>query len=267
MSRDAGRVGELGRRLTLAVDGGRKLLLPFLTAGYPDPATTARALSGMAGAGADLIELGVPFSDPLADGPVIAAASEHALAAGLTLDGTLRLARACPPDTPPIVLFTYLNPLHARGLERAAAEVGMAGIAAVLVADLPFDECREVEAALEVEGLPLIPLAAPTTPEARLRALARAARGFVYLIARTGVTGRGALADRRLADRMRVLRECTGLPIVIGFGIGDMEAARRAAAVGDGIVVGSAFVERLGNDGVEPALEWLASLRRALDAG
>ncbi|MGH7557873.1 MAG: tryptophan synthase subunit alpha [Gemmatimonadota bacterium] len=260
-------MADLGRRLTLTVDGGRKLLLPFLTAGYPDPATTTRALAGLADAGADAIELGVPFSDPLADGPVIAAASERALAGGLTLEGTLRLASACPPDGPPLVLFTYLNPLHARGFPRAAADIRAVGIAAVLVADLPFDEGRDVRAALEDEGLPLVPLAAPTTPEARLRALAREARGFVYLIARTGVTGTGADSDRRLADRVRVLREGTGLAIVIGFGIGDVEAARRAAAVGDGIVVGSAFVERLGRDGVEAAVEWVGTLRRALDAG
>ncbi len=267
MSGNDPTTADLGRRLTHEVDRGRKLLLPFLTAGYPDPATTARALAGLAAAGADAIELGVPFSDPLADGPVIAAASERALAGGLTLERVLQLAEACPPEAPPIVLFTYLNPLHARGLPRAAAAVRAAGVAAVLVADLPFDESRDVRAALEAEGLPLVPLAAPTTPEARLRALAGEARGFVYLIARTGVTGRGALADRRLADQVRVLREGTELPIVIGFGIGDVEAARRAAAVADGIVVGSAFVERLGEDGVEPALEWVGSLRRALDQG
>lgn len=258
---------DLAGRLTDAVGRGRKLLLPFLTAGYPDPAATARALAGLAEVGADSIELGVPFSDPLADGPVIAAASEAALAGGSSLAGTLRLAEARPPDTPPIVLFTYLNPLHARGLLHAAADLRSAGLAAVLVADLPFDEGREVRAALAAEGLPLVPLAAPTTPEARLRALAREAQGFVYLIARTGVTGRGAEADGRLEEQVRVLREETDLPVVIGFGIDDAEAALRTAAIGDGIVVGSAFVERLGRDGVDPALEWIGSLRQVLDRG
>lgn len=267
MSADVRRPPDLTAWLRRAVDGGRKLLLPYLTAGYPDPGATGRALAGLAGTGADAIELGVPFSDPLADGPVIASASERALAGGLALGDVLRLAAACPPEALPIVLFSYLNPLHSRGLSRAARDLRLAGVAAVLVADLPFDEGREVRAALEAEGLPLIPLAAPTTPEARLRRLAREAQGFVYLIARTGVTGRGGGADRRLVEQVRVLREETDLPVVIGFGIGDEEAARRAAAVGDGIVVGSAFVERLGRNGVDAALEWLGSLRRALDKG
>lgn len=267
MSRDAVADGALARRLAAALGRGRKLLVPFLTAGYPDPDVTVRALAGLGEAGADAIELGVPFSDPLADGPVIAAASERALAGGTTLGTALAQAGSLPDDAPPTVLFTYLNPLHARGLPRAAAELRAAGIAGVLVADLPFDEAPDVRSALAAEGLPLVPLAAPTTPEPRLHELAGAARGFVYLIARTGVTGRGAGADRRLTDRVRVLREGTELPIVIGFGIGDLDTARRAAGLADGIVVGSAFVERLGRDGVESALEWLGSVRRALDGG
>lgn len=261
------RAPDLTGRLKTALEGGRKLLLPFLTAGYPDRRATGEALTGLASAGADAIELGVPFSDPLADGPVIAAASERALAGGMALEGVLGLARACWDGGPPIVLFSYLNPLHSLGLRRSAREIRRSGVAGVLVADLPFDEGREVKDALAAEGLPLVPLAAPTTPGSRLRSLAREARGFVYLIARTGVTGRGAEADRRLAEQVRVLRESTDLPIVIGFGIDDAEAARRAAGMGDGIVVGSAFVERLGRDGVGAALDWIASLRRALDRG
>lgn len=246
---------------------GRKLLVPFLTAGHPDRRTTARALVGLAEAGADAIELGVPFSDPLADGPVITAAAEQALTGGMTLAGTIRLGEERGAEGPPLVLFTYLNPLHAFGLARAAAELRRAGFASVLVADLPFDEGPEVREALAAEELPLVPLAAPTTPAARLRTLARDARGFVYLLARTGVTGEGTGADRRLQEQVRVLREGTDLPIVVGFGIGDADQARRAAAVADGIVVGSAFVERLGREGVKAALAWIASLRQALDSG
>ena len=260
-------VDDLACRLGAARAGGRKLLVPFLTAGHPDLESSARALAALAEAGADAIELGVPFSDPLADGPVIAAASERALAGGTTLAGVLALAAERPAGGPPLVLFTYLNPLHARGYARAAADLARAGFAAALVADLPFDEAPEVRAALEPEGLPLIPLAAPTTPPARLRALGRAARGFVYLIARTGVTGAGSGIDRRLADQVRILREATALPIVIGFGIADAETACQAAGAADGIVVGSAFVERLGREGVASAVEWFASLRQALDAG
>ena len=198
---------------------------------------------------------------------MIAAASERALAGGTTLAVILALAAERPADGPPLILFTYLNPLHARGYARVAADLARAGFTAAIVADLPFDEGPDVRAALEAEGLPLIALAAPTTPPARLRALGRAARGFVYLIARTGVTGAGSGTDRRLADQVRILREETRLPIVIGFGIADAEAARQAAGAADGIVVGSAFVERLERDGVASAVEWIASLREALDAG
>lgn len=257
---------DLARRLGAACAGGRKLLVPFLTAGHPDLGSSARALAALAEAGADAIELGVPFSDPLADGPVIAAASEGALARGTTLGHVLELAANRPAGGPPLVLFTYLNPLYAYGYARVAADLVRAGLAAVLVADLPFDEGPELRDALENEGLPLVALAAPTTPIPRLRALARAARGFVYLVARTGVTGTGHGADRRLADQVRTLREETELPIVIGFGIADADAARRAARVADGIVVGSEFVERLGRDGVGTAVEWIAALRRAIDA-
>lgn len=266
MTRENEVVDDLARRLDAARAGGRKLLIPFLTAGHPDLVSSARALAALGGAGADAIELGVPFSDPLADGPVIAAASERALAGGTTLGRALGLAAERPPGGPPLVLFTYLNPLHAYGYERAAFDLARAGFAAALVADLPFDEGAEVRAALETEGLPLVALAAPTTPAPRLRALARAARGFVYLVARTGVTGAGSGADRRLFEQVRTLREETELPIVIGFGIADHEAARLAAGAADGIVVGSAFVQRLERDGVEPAVEWIAGLRRAIDA-
>lgn len=266
MTRAAVAPDDLARRLGAARAGGRKLLIPFLTAGHPDLEASAGALAGLAEAGADAIELGVPFSDPLADGPVIAAASERALAGGTTLAHVLALAAGRLSDGPPLVLFTYLNPLHAHGYARVAADLARAGFSAALVADLPFDEGAEVRRALEAEGLPLVALAAPTTPPARLRALARQARGFVYLIARTGVTGAGAGADRRLAEQIRTLREETDLPIVIGFGIADPEAARRAVAAADGIVVGSAFVERLGREGVERAVEWIAELRGAIDA-
>lgn len=260
-------VDALAHRLAAARERGRKLLIPFLTAGHPDLESSAAAVAALGAAGADAIELGMPFSDPLADGPVIAAASERALARGTTLAGVCRLAGDRPLGGPPLVLFTYLNPLHARGYARAARDLARAGFAAALVADLPFDEGPEVRAALAAEGLPLVALAAPTTPASRLRALARGARGFVYLIARTGVTGTGSGADGRLAEQVRTLRGETRLPIVIGFGIGDPDAARSAARVADGIVVGSAFVERLERDGVGPAVEWIATLRRAIDAG
>ena len=267
MSHAASSRGNL-RRLMDARAGGRKLLVPFLTAGYPDRKTCAEALAGLADAGADAIELGVPFSDPLADGPVIAAASELAIAGGTSIEDAFDLAAGYVrggADRPPLVLFTYLNPAASLGPDRLAEACADAGFAAALVADLPYDEDPAVAAALARRGLPLIRLAAPTTPAERLAELARGAEGFVYLIARTGTTGAGAGTDARVAEQVAVIRANTDLPVVVGFGIGDTESARRAARLADGVVVGSAFVERLGRDGPAAAVGWMRTLRDALD--
>lgn len=259
-------VGDLASRLAAARAAGRKLLVPFLTAGFPDPATCAQALVLVANAGADAIELGVPFSDPVADGPTIARASQHALARGASLAGAIALGAAYTAP-PPLVLFTYVNPLIAMGAARAARACREARFGGVLVADLPFDEDPTISAALTAEGLPLIRLAAPTTSPARLRALGAGAQGFIYLIARTGVTGTGRGSDSRLAEQVAILRAVTALPVVVGFGIADDDQARRTAAVADGIVIGSALVERLGREGPVAAAEWVGSIRRALDRG
>lgn len=255
-------------RLAAARESGRKLLVPFLTASYPDRSACAQALAGMSDAGADVIELGVPFSDPLADGPIIAAASERALRAGATLSDTIALgAEHRAQSTTPLVLFTYLNPLIAYGLDRVAPEVAESGFDGVLVADLPFDEAPDVSNTLEGQGLPLIRLAAPTTPIERLTALAEEADGFVYLIARTGITGRGSGADRRLREQVAAIRSVSPLSVVIGFGIADAESAKRVAELADGVVVGSALVERMGREGAEAAIEMVVKLRAALDSG
>lgn len=258
----------IARHLADARARGRKLLVPYLTAGYPDRERCAEALGGLADAGADAIELGVPFSDPLADGPVIAAASERAIEAGASLESALELAGEYArggDGRPPLVLFTYMNPVASMGIDLLAEACVEAGIGAVLVADLPYDEDPAVEAALSRHGLPLVRLAAPTTPPKRLAELARGAEGFVYLIARTGTTGAGSGTDERVAEQVAVIRANTELPAVVGFGIGDPDAARRAAALADGVVIGSAFVERLGRDGPAAAVEWMRSLREALD--
>jgi tryptophan synthase alpha chain len=262
------RVG-IARRLGAARTAGRKLLVPYLTAGYPDRRACADALAGLAEAGADAIELGVPFSDPLADGPVIAAASERAIAAGTTIDAAIEIGAEYArggADRPPLVLFTYLNPVTSAGTERIADACRAAGFGAALIADLPFDEDPDVARAFGDRDLPLVRLAAPTTPAARLAELARGAQGFVYLIARTGVTGAGTGTDERTAEQVATIRAGTDLPVVVGFGIGAPEEAARAARVADGVVVGSAFVERLGRDGPSAAVAWMRSIRRAIDA-
>lgn len=267
MSHRLGTV-RIADRLLEAREGGRKLLIAYITAGYPDRARCAEALAGLAGAGVDAIELGVPFSDPLADGPVIAAASESAIAGGTTIHDAFELGAEYSRrehDRPPLVLFTYLNPVASLGPERVAQACSESGFAALLVADLPFDEDPAIERALGARELPLIRLAAPTTPPERLAELARGAGGFVYLIARTGITGRGAGTDRRVAEQVEVIRANTDLPVVLGFGIGDSREARSAAGLADGVVVGSAFVERLGRDGPAAAVAWMRSLRDALD--
>ena len=254
--------------LSEARERGRKLLVAYLTAGYPDRGRCAEALDGLAGAGVDAIELGVPFSDPLADGPVIAAASENAIAGGTTIRDAFDLGAqytARGDDGPPLVLFTYMNPVSSLGPEQVADACVQSGFDALLVADLPFDEDPAIERALGARGLPLIRLAAPTTPAERLAELARGAEGFVYLIARTGITGRGGGTDRRVAEQVEVIRANTNLPVVVGFGISDPQAARTAAGLADGVVVGSAFVERLGRDGPSAAIEWMRSMRDALD--
>jgi len=268
MSTGVGQAG-IAERLKRARDEqGKKLLVAYLTAGFPDRARSAEALAGLAQAGVDAIELGVPFSDPLADGPVIAAASERAIAAGTTIEDALSLGADLArgqPDAPPLVLFTYLNPVSSLGAEGMAGACAASGFSAALIADLPFDEDPAIAGALAARGLPLIRLAAPTTPPERLARLARGAEGFVYLIARTGITGAGAGTDRRVAEQVAVIRANTDLPVVVGFGIGDAREAQSAARLADGVVVGSAFVERLGRHGPRAAIAWIRTLRDALD--
>lgn len=264
----ASRTDRIARRLDEAREGGRKLLVVYLTAGFPDRERSREALAGLSTAGADAVELGVPFSDPLADGPVIAAASERAIAAGMTIRDAIDLGAAHAREDDgrsPLILFTYLNPVASLGIEAVSEACADAGFEGVLIADLPFDEDPMIEDVLAARDIALIRLAAPTTPSDRLARLARGARGFIYLIARTGVTGAGTGTDRRVVEQVAVIRENTRLPVVVGFGIDDPRAARDAARLADGVVVGSAFIERLDRDGPRDALAWIRALRDALD--
>lgn len=241
---------------------GRKALVCYVTAGYPDRSRSLDLLQGLEEAGADVIELGVPFSDPIADGPVIQQSSQVALAGGMSLDKSLGLVADARLGVP-VVLFTYLNPLLAGGgdvLSRARD----AGVDGVLVTDLPVgaDEAREQW--LGSSDLAFIRLVAPTTPLGRMREIAMSGSGFVYLISRLGVTGtRKTLADDLPETALR-LRSATDLPICVGFGVTGPAQARAAAGVADGVVVGSAIVraagERIGN-----AFELVKSMRAALD--
>lgn len=242
---------------------GRAALIPYVTAGHPDPRATRDFLVAAGGAGADIIELGIPWSDPVADGPVIQASSHAALKAGMSVARVLELLAASAPAAP-VVLFTYLNPVLAYGPACFAREAAQAGAAGLLVVDLPAGEDPETEADLGSSGLPLIRLIAPTTRGARLGAVAGASRAFVYLVSRLGVTGESVRPDDELARRVAEVRAVTSLPVAVGFGISSPAQAAAAARCADGVVVGSAVVRRM-ESGVNSALHWLADLRSALD--
>ncbi len=242
----------------------RRALVCYLTAGHPDPATSLALVRGVAAAGADVIELGVPFSDPLADGPVIQASSQRALDHHMTLDGTLALARDAKVDVP-LVLFTYLNPLIAAGpdvLERASR----AGISGLLVTDLPVGADAEREAWVGASPLAFVRLVAPTTPSERMVEIARHGSGFVYLISRLGVTGVSASVPAELPATVARLKATTTLPVCVGFGISTPGQAREIGRIADGVVVGSALVAAAGRS-TDEAIALVRSLRAALDEG
>jgi tryptophan synthase alpha chain len=221
---------------------GRAALMPYLMGGFPDVDTSVRIGEACAEAGADLVELGVPFSDPLADGPVVQAAATRALAAGATLpavvEGGARIAERLP-----VVLMCYANPILARGIERFTTELAERGISGLIVPDLPMEEADGMRAACDAAGLALVPLVAPTSTDERLAAIGARARGFVYTVSVTGITGeRAALADA-LPDILARVRAHASVPLAVGFGISTPDHAAAAAAAGaDGVIVGSRLV-------------------------
>jgi len=243
---------------------GRPALIPYITAGFPDAAATRAMLEGMERAGADIVELGVPWSDPVADGPVIQASTHAAIAGGTTLRSVLELLKRSRCGVP-VIVFSYLNPILAMGASRFAAAARDAGAAGVLVTDLPAGTDAALEGELRSTGLPLVRLVAPTSTDERIREIARASEGFVYLLARTGVTGARTKVGADLGQRIAAVRAATSLPIAVGFGIGAADQAAEVGALADGVVVGSALVERMKGKGSEAALSWLAELRAALD--
>ncbi len=244
---------------------GRRALIPYVTAGYPTPAATPRVLDALVEAGADIIELGIPFSDPVADGPTIQRSSQRALEQGVTLDGVLEWLREFHTrhDTP-VVLFTYLNPLLSHGIEHFSKRAREGGAHGVLVTDLPFGADAEMEVALGKE-LPLIRLIAPTTSHERAVEIARVAQGFVYYIARTGVTGASAALRQALGAEIRALRDASDVPIAVGFGISSPDQAAAVAGEADGVVVGSALIDALDRGGIDGMQTFVRSLRRAID--
>jgi tryptophan synthase alpha chain len=256
-------VARIADRLGQCKAAGRPAFVAFLTAGDPSLERTVSAALELEKAGVDVLELGVPFSDPLADGPVIQRSSERALARGVTLARVLEAVRQIRRSSQlPLVLFSYLNPLLQRGLERVANEAAAAGVDGVLVTDMPPEEGGEWIEAARAARLDTIFLASPTSPEERLRKVAEASRGFVYAISRTGVTGeRQSLSDdaRPLVARLRAL---TQVPVALGFGISTPEQVKEAALAADAVVVGSAlvrFLEEHPEGDLGARVKWLTS--------
>lgn len=252
----------LRRRFDRLAREGRKALVPYVTAGHPTPDGTVALLRALADAGADAVEVGIPFSDPMADGPVIQASSQVALGHGMTFDRALDLVSRAGLDIP-VVLFSYLNPVVAAGtdaLDRAAA----AGVHGILVTDLPVGADPDREAWLGDGPLAFVRLVAPTTPDERMREIGAHGRGFVYLISRLGVTGMRDDVPPDLPGTITRMRRATTLPICVGFGISTPGQARRIGALADGIVVGSAIVRAAG-EGVGHAAALATALRAALD--
>lgn len=242
-------------------------LIPFITAGDPDLETTAAALQLLDRSGADLIELGVPYSDPLADGPVIQAAATRALRQGTRLEQVLEMVQTVSPHLQaPLILFTYYNPILNRGIKPFLQQIAKAGIRGLVVPDLPVEESTELLQLAADWGIEVILLVAPTSSSARIEFIARQSQGFIYLVSVTGVTGMRSQLQLRVRDLMLQLRSITDKPIGIGFGISQPEQARQARDWGaDAVIVGSAFVNRLAEpQGLQAVGEFCQTLKTAI---
>jgi tryptophan synthase alpha chain len=228
-------------------DEGRAAFVAYVMAGDPDAATALEIVKGLPGAGADIIELGMPFSDPMADGPSIQVAAQRSLKAGTTLAdvlSTVSAFREGDRDTP-IILMGYLNPVLSRGFDRFAAEAAEAGVDGMIIVDCPPEESEALDAALAAESMSRIWLAAPTTDDARLKTVIRSASGFVYYVSVAGVTGVKEADAEGVRPAVERVRKASGLPVAVGFGIKTPERAAAVAAVADAVVVGSALVDEI----------------------
>lgn len=262
----------IDRRFESLKASGRTALIPFVTAGDPDPGWTVSIMHALAGAGADLLELGIPFSDPAADGPVIQAASERAIAHGVSLAKVLAMVSAFrekDPDTP-VVLMGYLNPIERYGHEAFAKDAANAGVDGILMVDCPPEEMSHLRGLLDEQAIYPICLVAPTTTPDRMERIARQAAGYIYYVSFKGITGADRLEQSSLAAPVAELRRHTSLPLAVGFGIKGPESAAAVAGLADGVVIGSALIERLAganteDEAREAASDFLAPIRGAMD--
>jgi tryptophan synthase alpha chain len=234
----------------------RPALIAYLTVGDPEPSSTAGLVAALERGGADLIELGVPFSDPIADGPVIQRAADRALRAGTSLRKVLEIAAEIRQHSEiPLLLFTYLNPVVRYGIEKLAADAANAGIDGCLLTDLSVEEADAYVAPLHASGLDTVFLAAPTSTDHRLELVAKYSTGFIYLVSRSGVTGERGSVGEAAADLVSRMRTITDLPLAVGFGISSPEQVAQVGAMADGVIVGSAVVRTIEQSGKEADLE------------
>ena len=265
-------MNRIDTRLAAVARDGKKALIPFITAGDPHPSATVGLMHALVRGGADVIELGIPFSDPMADGPVIQLASERALAHGVSLRTVLGLVADFRRDdsTTPVVLMGYLNPIEAMGYEAFATAAAAAGVDGVLTVDCPPEESAEYAEVLKAAGLATVFLIAPTTPLNRVEAVGALASGYVYYVSLKGVTGAATLDPAEVSARVAALRQYIKLPIGVGFGIRDGETARRIGAVAAAVGIGSRLVQEIEAAGPVAAPARLEALlreiRTALDA-
>ena len=259
------RIGRLFERLRAEK---RPALITYITAGDPSPARTPALVAALERGGADLIELGVPFSDPIADGPVIQRGSERALKAGTRVATVLEIASEIRKRSEiPLVLFTYMNPVLRYGLERLAHDAVACGIDGCLLTDLSVEEAEPYTAAMRAAGLDTVFLAAPTSSERRLRLVAQYTSGFVYLVSRTGVTGERAAISESVAPLVQAMRQVTALPLAVGFGISTADQVRAVGEMADGVAVGSAIVRTVEQYAASAELESrLEALARELSS-
>lgn len=275
------RIDRIAAAFARTAESGRSAaLVPYIAAGDPSPAATVALMHALVEAGADIVELGVPFSDPMADGPVIQRAADRAIAQGVGLARVLELVAEFRQrdTTTPVVLMGYANPIERMGQAEFAANAERAGVDGVLVVDYPPEEVIDFAATLGAHGIAPIFLLAPTSTEARIQAVAKVARGYVYYVSLKGVTGAGSLNTEDVAERVAVIRRHMGdIPVGVGFGIRDAESAQRVARVADAVVIGSKLIETMEqavanapaaqqtNAAVTAASGWLRTIRLALD--
>ena len=252
---------------------GRRALIPYIAAGDPEPWVTVPLMHALVKHGADILELGVPFSDPMADGPVIQRAAERALKHKISLTHVLAMVHEFrdKDKTTPVVLMGYLNPIEVMGYARFAKEAAAAGVDGVLTVDLPPEEADQFQPAMKAQGLDTIFLLAPTSPVERIKLIAKAASGFIYYVSLRGVTGAANLDVREVAAKLKEIRRHTKLPLGVGFGIGSPETAAQVAEFADAVIVGSAVVKRMEEMAAKPdkilteVPAFIARLREAMD--